>query len=75
MVIADIVYDAPGNDVEYNESEYVILNNDGGSTVDVGGWQLVDAKDHSITIPSSYDIPAGGTLRVYTGPGDSTSMN
>ncbi len=65
-VIADIVYDAPGNDVEYHDSEYVILRNDGSSTVDVGGWQLVDAKDHSITIPSGYNIPAVGTLRIYT---------
>ncbi len=39
----------------------------------MGGWSLVDLKDHVIIIPSNYSIPPGGTLRVYTGPGDSTA--
>jgi len=73
VVIADIVYDAPGNDVVYNDSEYVVLRNDGSETADVGGWQLVDIADHQINIPFGYSIPPGGTLRVYTGPGDSTA--
>ncbi len=66
-----IVYDAPGNDVEYNDSEYVVLRNDGTGTADVGGWWLVDLADHQITLPAGYSIPPGGTLRVYAGPGDS----
>ena len=73
VVIANIVYDAPGNDVVYNDSEYVVLSNTGTGTADVGGWWLVDIADHRITIPSGYAIPPGGTLRVYTGPGDSTT--
>ena len=73
VVIANIVYDAPGNDVVFNDSEYVVLRNDGTGTADVGGWRLVDLADHQIVIPSSYSIPPGETLRVYTGPGDSTA--
>jgi len=73
VVIANIVYDAPGNDVVFNDSEYVVLRNDGSGTADVGGWWLVDIADHQINIPSGYSIAAGGTLRVYTGPGDSTA--
>lgn len=73
VVIANIVYDAPGNDVVYNDSEYVVLRNTGIGTADVGGWWLVDEKDHRITIPSTYSIGPGGELRVYTGPGDSTT--
>ena len=73
MVIADIVYDAPGNDVVYNDSEYVVLRNDGTGTAVVGGWRLTDIADHVIIIPFSYSIPPGETLRVYTGPGDSTA--
>ena len=67
VVIANIVYDAPGNDVVYNDSEYVVLRNNGTGSADVGGWRLVDLADHVIIIPSSYSIPPGGTLRVYTG--------
>lgn len=51
----------------------MILRNTGAGTADVGGWRLVDLKDHVIIIPSSYSIPPGGTLMVYTGPGDSTA--
>ena len=73
VVIADIVYDAPGNDVVFNDSEYVVLRNDGTGTAEVGGWSLVDLADHRIFIPFGYSIPPGGRLRVYTGPGDSTT--
>ena len=73
VTIATIVYDAPGNDVVYNDSEYVVLSNDGSGSADVGGWRLTDLADNQIDIPSGYSIPPGGTLRVYTGPGDSTA--
>ncbi len=73
VTIANIVYDAPGNDVVYNDSEYVVLRNDGTGTVSMGGWSLTDIADHQINIPPGYAIPPGGTLRVYTGPGDSTA--
>lgn len=70
--IWNIVYDAAGNDMVRNDSEYVVIRNDGAAPVDVGRWQLVDLKAHSITIPAGYTIAAGGILRVYTGTGDST---
>jgi hypothetical protein len=72
VVIANIVYDAPGNDVEYNNSEYVVLANTGSGAADVGGWRLTDLAEHQIPIPSAYRISPGGELRIYTGPGDST---
>ena len=73
VVIANIRYDAPGNDVEYNDSEYVLLRNDGTGTADVGGWSLTDEADHRIMIPSGYVIQPEGEFRVYTGPGDDTA--
>ena len=73
VTIANIVYDATGNDVVYNDSEYVVLQNTGTGTADVGGWRLTDLANHQISLPVSYSIPPGGTLRVYTGPGDSSA--
>lgn len=70
--ISSIVYDAPGNDMVHNDSEYVVIRNDGGLPVDVGRWRVTDSKAHSITIPAGYIIAAGGILRVYTGTGEST---
>lgn len=62
MIIADIRYDRPGNDVEFGDSEYVLLRSNGSGTADVGGWSLEDEADHVITIPSSYVIQPGGEI-------------
>lgn len=73
VIIANIIYDAAGNDVVYNDSEYVVLSNSGTGTADVSGWTLTDEANHTITIPSGYLIHPGESLRVYTGPGDNTA--
>ncbi len=70
VVIAQVNWDGPGNDVEFNTSEHIVLRNDSDAAVDVGGWSLTDAVDHRIVIPASFVIPPGGELRVHTGPGD-----
>jgi hypothetical protein len=70
--IVGLVYDAPGNDVVYNDSEYVVLNNSGSTEVSVANWTITDLAGNSITIPPGYAIAPGGALRVYTGPGDAT---
>ncbi len=72
VIIADIEWDGPGADVEFDTSEHVVLRNDGDEPVDVEGWSLTDLKDHRITIPGGYGIPAGAQLAVHTGPGDNT---
>lgn len=73
VIIGDIRYDGPGNDVEFGDSEYVLLRNNGSGTADVDGWSLEDEADHVITIPSGYVIQPGGELRIYSGPGDNTA--
>nr|WP_274387692.1 lamin tail domain-containing protein [Salsipaludibacter albus] len=70
VVIARVEWDGPGNDVERNTSEHVVIQNNSSNVVDVGGWSVTDLKDHRITIPQGYRIPPGGALRVHTGPGD-----
>jgi hypothetical protein len=75
VVIANIRYDGPGNDVEYGDSEYVLLRNNGNGTADVGSWSLEDEAGHVITIPSGYVIQPGGELRIYSGPGDNTATS
>lgn len=72
IVIATIVYDTAGNDVVYNDSEYVVLTNSGNAPVDVSGWTVTDRVGHTITIPDGYTIQPGAQLRLHSGPGDST---
>ncbi|MDF1598018.1 MAG: lamin tail domain-containing protein [Acidimicrobiia bacterium] len=73
VVIANIRYDGPGNDVEFGDSEYVLLRNDGTGTADVGRWWLEDEAGHVITIPDGYLIQPEAELRIYSGPGDDTA--
>ncbi|MEX1092464.1 MAG: lamin tail domain-containing protein [Acidimicrobiia bacterium] len=75
VVIANIRYDGPGNDVEFGDSEYVLLRNNGTGTADVGRWSLEDEAEHVITIPSGYVIQPGGELTIYSGPGDDTATS
>ena len=68
-----MVNDVPGDDVQPENGEYVVLRNVWSQPVDVGGWYMRDAAYNLLPIAEGYVIPAGGTLRVYVGPGTNTS--
>jgi len=49
--------------------EVVTLINNGGSAVDLAGWKLVSEKgNQTYSFPGGTTIPAGGTLKVLSGP-------
>jgi hypothetical protein len=64
-------------DVKYSGNEYVVLRNKGTSAADVSGWTLRDKNDPSqqLTFLSGAQVPAGGTMEVYTEPGHPYSFN
>lgn len=64
--------DAPGNDHENLNGEFVDLNNVGTSPVALGGWTLCDAANHCYTFPDGVILPAGGSARLFTGSGHDT---
>lgn len=72
VVVSDVLGDAPGNDLTYNNGEYVELTNTTAEPVDVTGWYLLDAVANKLVVGPGYVIEPGETLRVYTGPGDNT---
>ncbi|NUL44490.1 esterase [Cellulosimicrobium funkei] len=67
--IEDSVNDVPGADLQPETGEHVVLENSGHAAVDVSGWLLRDAANNVLRIGEGYEIPVGGQLRVYTGPG------
>lgn len=76
VIISGVVQDAAGNDVEvYNNSEYVVLRNDGPNTVDLSDWSIHDKAKNVVAIPAGYRIPAGATFRVYSGNGDNVATS
>lgn len=69
--IDDIVFDAPGNDGENLNGEWIVIRNDGGTAVDLSGWGIKDeSATHRYEFPSSYTLASGESVTVYTGCGD-----
>lgn len=71
--VLDVVGDAPGDDVQPENGEHVVLTNTTGHTIDVSDYILQDAVINRLTVGEGYSIPPGGELRVYTGPGTNTA--
>jgi micrococcal nuclease len=72
--IADIHYDAPGNDGENLNGEWVEIENRGATLVDLTGWMLKDeSASHRYTFPDGFLLGRGATVTVYTGCGDDTA--
>jgi micrococcal nuclease len=64
-----VVADAPGDDRENPNGEYVVLANRAADPLSVGNWTVSDAADHTYTFLPDVTIPAGGSIRLYSGSG------
>jgi len=72
--INNIIYDAPGNDWDNLNGEYVIIQNNGSENADLTGWQLKDSYGHTFTFPS-FILNSGSTVTIYTGSGSGTQTS
>lgn len=72
VVVDELVNNPPGDDVQPENGEHVVLRNVRDKPVKVGGWYMRDSAYNLLPIAEGYVIPAGGTLRVYVGPGTNT---
>ncbi len=73
VVVDDVVENPSGDDVQYENGEYIAIRNTTDAPVDVTGWTLRDQASNLFRIGDGYVIPAGGVLRVYTGPGPNSA--
>lgn len=69
VVISDVVADAPGDDVQPEHGEHLVLTNTTNRPVNVGQYFANDAVINRLEVGRGYLLPPGGELRVYTGPG------
>ena len=70
LVIVEVFENAPGDDRENPNGEYVVIENVGDNDVDLEGWGIRDESTrHRFTFPSLV-IGAGEQLRLRTGCGD-----
>ncbi len=69
LAISRIHADAPGNDNENLNEEYLVLKNTGSGTLDISGWSVSDAAGHQYRVPAGTSLAAGATLTLHTGSG------
>ena len=66
--IADIFYDAPGNDGENPSGEWVLVENTGTAPTDLSGWILRDeSSSHRFTFPEGLVLGEGDAVRIVSG--------
>ncbi|WP_435348651.1 lamin tail domain-containing protein [Haloarchaeobius sp. HRN-SO-5] len=73
LSLVDVHADASGDDNENLDDEYVVLENTGDSTLDLGGWRLEDSAGHAYTFPGGFTLAPGEQVTVYTGRGTDSS--
>ncbi|KAB1196304.1 MULTISPECIES: lamin tail domain-containing protein [Haloferax] len=64
-----VVADAPGNDNDNLDEEYVTLHNGGDDAIDLSGWTVSDAVGATYTFSEGTELAAGAKLTLYTGSG------
>lgn len=73
VVITHIEYDAPGDDSQNLNGEWVTISNRGLLRVHLGGWVLKDeSASHRYAFPPGFMLSAGGSVNVHTGCGQDT---
>jgi len=72
LALVEINADAPGNDNENLNEEFLVFRNDGAATLDLGGWTVGDAADHVYAFPDGFALEPNATVTLRTGRGEDT---
>jgi len=67
-------WDAPGNDNQNLNEEYVCFYNHGATAADMSGWHIKDAANNTYNFPT-FTLAAGASVRVHTGSGTNTATD
>jgi competence protein ComEC len=69
LVVAEIHEDADGDDRSNLNDEYIVLRNDGETSLDLSGWTVRDEADHTYTFPDGFTLAPGDSVTLHTGSG------
>lgn len=75
LVISEVNADAPGNDNENKNGEWVTIRSRSGAA-DLTGFVLKDeSASHRFTFPDGFVLSEGATVRVFSGCGSNSETN
>jgi micrococcal nuclease len=69
LTLVEIRADAPGNDNENLNGEFLVFGNAGSDPIALGGWRVVDAAGHEYVFPDGTTLAPNATLTLHTGAG------
>jgi hypothetical protein len=69
--IVTVLFDPVGPEPQ---GEYVLIENDRAAAVDLAGWTLADAAQHTYTF-GMFSLASGGSVKVWTGTGTDDGEN
>jgi micrococcal nuclease len=71
LVVAAMQANAPGNDHENPNGEYVTFESRAESTLDISGWTVSDESANTYTVPAETTVGSGERITLYSGSGTS----
>ncbi len=73
ITITGLEPDAPGDDSQNANGEWVEVANQGDSPIDLSGWSMRDeSSQHRFEFPAGFSLGPGKEVRVLSGCGDNT---
>lgn len=72
IIIAYVHYNAKGDDRYNLNDEYVIISNNGNSSVDLSGYTLSDEANNTFVFPQGFVLGKRDLVTIYTGHGENT---
>ena len=74
--IAELEYDAPGDDSLNLNQEWIVIRNEGSGPVDLSGWGIRDESARNrYLFPDSFTLAPGETVTVRSGCGDDSGTD
>ncbi len=71
LAITDLEPNAPGDDSQNRNGEWVEVTNQGSEPFDLSGWSLRDESSrHRFEFPTGFKLDAGDRVRVFSGCGE-----
>lgn len=69
LTLVEVRADAPGNDNENLNEEFLVFGNAGSDPIALGGWRVADAAGHEYVFPEGTTLAPNATLTLHTGSG------
>jgi micrococcal nuclease len=74
VAIVEINYDAPGDDGQNLNGEWLVMKNEGTEFLDFSGWILKDeSSSHRYSFPTNFRLGVDGQVKIFSGCGTDTT--